>query len=330
MTLKTPPFWYDTTKPTPPLADLAARVYGLAHQWHQSRGKAQQVPIPVICVGNLVAGGGGKTPVALALMDMICNGGLAKNPCFLTRGYGGSLAGPVLVTESIARADMVGDEPILLSHHAPVIVSHDRVAGARHALGLNHDMVIMDDGLQNPSLHKDLKLIVIDGASGFGNEKLLPAGPLRTPLHRGLGMADAFIIIGHDLHGIESRLPAGRPVYRATATYSGTWTPDAGYLAFCGIAQPGKFRAGLAQAGINVVEFRDFADHYAYTPFDLETLAETAKTRSLRLITTEKDAARLPPDFIQGQDFDILSMSLVWDPASETALSAQIQTIRPS
>ncbi|MGZ9096948.1 MAG: tetraacyldisaccharide 4'-kinase [Micavibrio sp.] len=326
MIRKTPSFWYDTNAASSrhiatALSSLSA-VYALGHLAHQKLTRAHKADIPVICIGNLTAGGSGKTPTALAVMDLVKNAALAKNPCFLSRGYGGILSGPVTVDKATHTARDVGDEPLLLAAKAPTIIAADRVAGARFAHAMGHDLIIMDDGLQNPALHKNLSLVVIDGATGFGNGLLLPAGPLRTPVWRGLKQADAVLLIGADHHNVLAQIPEGKPVLRATVEATLPAHPAGSYFAFCGIAHPDKFRRSLESSGLNIAGLDSYPDHHPYTAEDIDNLKKKAAAQNARLITTAKDAARLPSD----GTFDILPIALHWDKDSSHQMSQLIQT----
>lgn len=315
MRLKAPSFWYKppgiTSVPLVPLSCLYRAGHGLRH----AVARPYKAKMPVVCIGNIVAGGSGKTPSALAVMHLIHYAALAERPCFLTRGYGGSLKGPVTVDKDRHSAQLVGDEPLLLALEAPTVVSANRKKGARYAEDRHFDLIVMDDGLQNPGLEKDISFVVIDGATGFGNGRVLPAGPMRERAGAGLGKADAFILIGNDRHNVRASLPAGKPVFAATLEVSNEWIKDGDsiHVAFCGIAHPDKFRQTLASADINVAAFHAFPDHYNFLPDDLERLADDAAGRKARLITTAKDAARLPADFTRRHIVDVLPVQLGWD-----------------
>jgi tetraacyldisaccharide 4'-kinase len=317
MQLKTPRFWYERKRsvfsllllPFSWLYRFARWLLGIAppHSYKPA--------VPVICVGNLVAGGSGKTPAALALMAELKGGALPpQNPVFLSRGYGGSRKAAGLVDPARDRAAAVGDEPLLLARAAPVIVAASRADGARLAERHGFDLIVMDDGLQNDSLIKDLAFVIVDGAAGFGNRLHLPAGPLRISLAEGFARADAFIIIGADETGVAGSLPAGIPVFQARLR------PDAAridtlrpYIGFCGIGRPEKFRRTLAESGIETARWHAFADHHAYSAAELNRLAREARDYGARLITTEKDAIRIPADWKDRDLLDTLPVHLEWD-----------------
>jgi tetraacyldisaccharide 4'-kinase len=250
----------------------------------------------VICVGNLVAGGAGKTPVALALARRLLARGRA--PHFLTRGYGGRLAGPVRVDPAAHTARAVGDEALLLAAMAPAWVAHDRPAGARAAAAAGAQTIVMDDGHQNPSLGKDLAILVIDGGYGFGNRRVIPAGPLREPIGEGLARADAVVVVGVDECGIAREIGGRVPLLRAriAPTPGQDELADRDVVAFAGIGRPEKFFATLADLRCRIVAAHAYADHHAYAPDEIMRLADEAGAKRATLVTTAKDAVRLPPE----------------------------------
>jgi tetraacyldisaccharide 4'-kinase len=255
--------------------------------------------IPVLCAGNFTVGGSGKTPTAIAAARILIVAG--KRPFFLSRGYGGRLAGPVRVDAQ--PADDVGDEPLLLARVAPTIVARDRPAGAAAAVQAGADAIIMDDGWQNPSLAKDLVIAVLDGRRGIGNGRVFPAGPLRAPLHSQLDHADALLVIGPPGSGAEPAIAAGQR--RNLPRFDGELAPEpaaiaklagARVLAFAGIADPGKFFATLEANGIAVAARRSFLDHHRFSVREIADLLAQADRERLALVTTEKDLARLAGD----------------------------------
>jgi len=278
---ETPPFW------AWPLAP-AAWAYSAAGAIKQRFARPKAVSVPVFCIGNLTAGGVGKTPVALTFARQLCNRGLP--PFFLSRGYGGRLKGPVRVDPDIHSAREVGDEPLLLSSTAPVIVSADRAAGAAMAVSLGARAIVMDDGFQNFGLAKDLAVVVADGQQGFGNRQVLPLGPLREPVARGLARADAVVQVGGG-----APLPvADTPVLQARLR-SLAMAPKGPLVAFAGIGRPDKFFDSLRDAGGQLADAVPFPDHHHFSDGDLSGLAARARAFGATLITTEKDAVRLPP-----------------------------------
>lgn len=294
--MREPDFWW--RPPGLPARLLApfGGVYGAIAAWRMRRA-GETAGVPVVCVGNLTVGGAGKTPTALAIADLLLRAGAA--PFFLTRGYGGRLGGPVRVEAAHSAAD-VGDEPLLLARVAPTIVARDRVKGAAAAVADGARIVIMDDGLQNPSLAKDVRIVVLDGRRGVGNGAVIPAGPLRAPLGTQLERADAVLVLGDPRDSAKAVINAA--VARNVPVLQARLEPDASSLAvlrpqrmmaYAGIASPDKFFATLAAAGIEVAITRGFADHHPYTEADAAALIARATAERLALVTTEKDHVRL-------------------------------------
>ncbi len=224
-----------------------------------------------------------------------------RRPFFLTRGYGGKLAGPVRVDRQ--RADLVGDEPLLLARIAPTIVARDRPAGAAAAADAGADVIVMDDGLQNPSLTKDFAIAVVDGRRGIGNGRVFPAGPLRAPFASQLDCVDAVIVIGEASPAADAAMKAaaarGLPVLRAelrpdrAAAAALAGRP---VLAFAGIADPDKFFATLESCGIPAAVRARFPDHHRYTSAELAAILARAEREQLTPVTTEKDMVRMSGD----------------------------------
>jgi tetraacyldisaccharide 4'-kinase len=293
--MKAPGFWWREPGIAAALLAPFATIYGAvaARRLTQAGARAE---IPVICVGNPTVGGAGKTPTAIAIARLLIAAG--ERPMFLTRGYGGRLAGPVMV-EPTHSAAQVGDEPLLLARVAPAVVAEERVSGARFAKAHGASVIVMDDGFQNPALTKDLAILVVD-ARGIGNGRVVPAGPLRAPLEPQLARAAALLVVGAGAPAVEK---AARE--RGVAVFHGALEPDAGavaalrgrkILAFAGIGDPEKFFATLAQAGIDAPVRRGFADHHRYSAAEARALIRAAEQDKLDLLTTEKDLARLQDD----------------------------------
>jgi tetraacyldisaccharide 4'-kinase len=250
------------------------------------------VGAPVICVGNFVVGGAGKTPTALEVAN-VCRG-LGLSPGFLTRGYRGREAGPFLVSPSVHATRDVGDEAHLLAQSAPTVLSADRPSGARLLVSLGANVIIMDDGFQNPSLNKDLALVVLDAQRGNGF--VFPAGPLRAPLRQQAMMADAVVVVGEGTGGKGVRMAAraGRPILRAhVEPVRRRGLKRRPYLAFAGIGDPQKFYSLLSSTGASIGHTISFPDHHHFTHSDCEAIMAEAKSRGLIPITTEKDRVRL-------------------------------------
>lgn len=296
--MRAPAFWW---RPPGLLAWLLSPIgwaYG-AITLRRMRRPGADCGVPVICVGNFVAGGAGKTPTAIALADMLAQRG--ETPFVLMRGYGGSLRGPVEVHPQHHAARAVGDEPLLMARHARTVVARDRVAGASLARALGASVIVMDDGLQNPSLAKRWRLAVVDGASGVGNGLCLPAGPLRAPLDAQLGEIDTVLVIGPGAAGEAVAAAAGRrgiacltarlePAAEASARLSGQPV-----LAVSGIGRPEKFAGTLRDAGARIVAERAYGDHHPYTADDVAAIVAEATLYDSLVATTEKDMVKLAP-----------------------------------
>ncbi|MGJ3260512.1 MAG: tetraacyldisaccharide 4'-kinase [Rhodospirillales bacterium] len=269
-------------------------VYGAVTASRARRPAAWEAPVPVICVGNAVMGGAGKTQVAIDLAGRLTRAG--KTPHILTRGYGGRFNGTVRVDPETHTADDVGDEALLLAEHAPVWRGADRVRDAQAACDAGAGVIVMDDGFQNPALAKTLNLLVVDGDYGFGNGRVFPAGPLREPVESALARAGAAVVIGGDADALG--LPASLPLFRASVRPA---TAAAGLsgktaIAFAGIGRPEKFFRTLADAGVTLAATHAFADHHAFRPDELKPLIAAANDAGAVLVTTAKDIVRVPGD----------------------------------
>ncbi|MEQ8666981.1 MAG: tetraacyldisaccharide 4'-kinase [Rhodospirillales bacterium] len=314
--MKSPAFWRPGMGGALALALAPAGcLYGMATALRLRFGRTTRPVVPVICVGNLVAGGAGKTPVVIDLVARLRSRGV--NVHVLTRGYGGTVFGPHLVNEADGAAD-VGDEALLLARTAPTWVADDRSKGCRHAVQGGAEAIILDDGFQDPSVAKDLSLVVVDGGFGFGNGYLIPAGPLREPVHVGLRRADAMVVIGGDQHNVAVRAPAGVAVARVGAALDPVVRDlaDRRVLAFAGIGRPDKFFDALADAGLTLAETRGFPDHHPYSPAELQRLQDDAALLDAVLVTTEKDLVRLSPADRHG----IVAAPLILDWADEAVI----------
>src|SRR5262245_59414230 len=297
--MQAPAFWWRDAGLAAALLSPFAAAYGAVSAWRM-RQPGRDLGVPVACVGNLTLGGAGKTPTALMVGRLLKEAG--ERPFFLTRGYGGRLAGPVRVDPAQHDAREVGDEPLLLARLAETIVARDRVAGAEGARQDGASVVVMDDGFQNPSLAKHLALVVVDAARGIGNARVFPAGPLRVPLAAQLARAHALVVVG-DAGGAGAVAAAGadRGLAGCRAQLAPGTRPAAAraprpVLAFAGIGDPEKFFATVQAAGLAAPVRRGFGDHHRYTAAEASALAREADARGLVLLTTEKDAARLAGD----------------------------------
>lgn len=297
--MREPGFWWRKTGLQAALLAPVAAGYGLIAARRMAKDGAR-ADVPVLCVGNFTLGGTGKTPTVMAIAHMLAAAG--ETPFCLSRGYGGSVAGPKRVDVHHDPADHVGDEALLLARAAPTIVSRDRVAGVALAKAEGASVIVMDDGLQNPSLRKDFTLAVVDGTRGIGNAHVFPAGPLRAPLHTQLGRTDALLVMGDD-DGARDVVALAEK--RGLPVLHGHLAPDHGavealkgrkVLAFAGIGHPEKFFKSAREAGIAVTHCRAFPDHHRFTAEEAAKLEMDADSEGLSLLTTEKDRARMTGD----------------------------------
>ena len=299
MPLKTPSWWYRKSGGIAAALSPLAALYGRTAAARLSKAPGYRSRLPVICIGNFTAGGGGKTPTAIAVVKLLK--AMGKKPAILTRGYGGRAKGVVQVAGQ--GADEVGDEPLLLAEAAPTFVSADRVAGAKAIEETDADVIVMDDGFQNASLAKDLNVIVVDAASGLGNGHVIPAGPLRAPLDVQMASANALLVIGEGKKAdalIASFEAAGKPVLRSKIApaphMDPRWLSVLPVIGFAGIARPSKFFATLKSNGARMLASHAFGDHHRFTEKEAKRLLKEADEKSAMLVTTEKDWARLPDD----------------------------------
>ena len=295
--MREPGFWWRRPGLVSSLLAPLGLAYGsIAARRMNKRGAL--AGIPIICVGNFTLGGTGKTPTALTLIALLRD--LGATPFVLTRGYGGATEGPHRVDADEDSAAQVGDEALLLARAAPTVVARDRVLGAAFAKAMGASVVVMDDGLQNPSLAKTLTIAVVDGRRGIGNGEVFPAGPLRAPLTAQMARCDALLVVGdgEGARSVVSRAGA-RPVLH------GRLVPDAAavtalrqrpVLAFAGIGDPDKFFATVEACGIEIARRRAFADHHRFNAEEAAELVMAAEHDALALLTTAKDHARMTGD----------------------------------
>lgn len=294
--MRAPGFWSDPQSLAGHLlSPLGAAVGALTLRRMAKPGL--RAPLPVVCVGNPTVGGSGKTPATRMVVRRLADAG--HRPAVLTRGYGGSLKGPVVVDAARHGAAEVGDEALLHAASGLTVLAHDRPAGAALAAAQGATVIVMDDGFQNPSLVKDLSLLVVDGAAGLGNGRILPAGPLRAPFAPQMARADALLVVGPGAAGdaLAAAVAAGGDtVIRARLAPDpaiAAWLAGRDVLAFCGIGRPAKFVETLGAAGARNAVLRPFPDHHAYVDADARQLLDEAARTGLALVTTEKDRVKL-------------------------------------
>jgi tetraacyldisaccharide 4'-kinase len=321
--MRAPDFWHKDNAIARLLGPLGA-VYGWAVRRNLERAEEYRPAVPVICVGNIVAGGAGKTPVGIALARRLIAAGVKAH--FLTRGYGGTEVGPRAVDLDRHDSVRVGDEALLLAREAPTWVARWRPDGAVAAAQMGAELIIMDDGFQNGSIAKDLSLVVVDGEYGFGNGRTMPAGPCREPPDQGLARADAMVVIGEDKCGLAELARAhDLPLLaaRLVPDRDGADLMGRKVVAFAGIGRPEKFFATLKQCGARLTADHSFPDHHPFTRADIEALLAEAESNEAILVTTAKDAVRLPADL--RARVTVLSVALDWeDPSLLTPLLDRI------
>lgn len=302
--MKTPKFWQDDNWKSILLTPLG-KLYALATKLRLRYKKSHHVDIPVICIGNLTAGGTGKTPTAISLALLLQSAGIYPN--FISRGYHGTLQN-TQVDSTRHTPQQVGDEPLLLAQIAPTFINADRYQGALMAQANQAECILMDDGFQNPTLYKDLSFVVIDGMYGFGNGRCIPAGPLREHITDGVKRAQAALLINED---------PNIPIKLSIPCFKGKIVPQMPQLennrvvAFAGIGRPEKFYTSLQELGIEIIKTFDFPDHHYYTISELKTILNEAKMGNAQAITTSKDFVKIPPAL--QSEFLVLEISIEWE-----------------
>ncbi|MCF6292225.1 MAG: tetraacyldisaccharide 4'-kinase [Robiginitomaculum sp.] len=313
--MKAPAFWNEkhghaAAPLTRALLTPVSWIYSTIAKNRYEKIQPTKLSVPVICVGNISLGGSGKTPLAMAIAKALLAQG--KNPAFISRGHGGSIKQPTKVDPTIHNYTQVGDEPLLLSEIAPVFIGRDRLQAAQLAIDNGACCLIMDDGFQNPSLHKDLAIITIDTGVGHGNGRVFPAGPLRETVQNAVTRADAIVLIGGekqpDLGGYNGL------VFRSHLQAPDK-APDGKLIAFAGIGRPEKFFSSLRDAGAGLEQEIAFADHQPYTDKHVADLFAWATSSGAKLITTAKDLMRWPEDL--RNELLIWPVELVFDPAND-------------
>lgn len=314
MPLKAPKFWQKENTFLSRILSPLGRLYAWGVRRRIKKIKPYEAKIPVVCVGNLVVGGVGKTPLAVSIAEYFKMNGM--KPVFLTRGYGGGLKN-IIVDLDKHKAEETGDEALLLARVAPTIVDADRARGAKKAEQIGADVIIMDDGFQNPQLLKTFSLVVFDGKRGFGNNQVLPAGPLREPLKEGLKRANAYVVVGKDEFGVKKRISRrfdalpyiGMHIEQDVSKI--VQLSGKKVFAFAGIGYPEKFFDMLREYDCNVVGTRAFSDHHPYTDSEMTDLISAANKADAVLVTTAKDRVRIAPRF--QQDVQVVEAYMVWD-----------------
>ena len=295
MLLKPPDFWQDPPSFMSHCLKPLSLLYQFLGKVRYKRTKAHKITIPVICVGNLVMGGAGKTPTVIAILDLLRQIGFA-HPHVLCSGYGAIIKGIQRVDPLVHDYLRVGDVALLLSAHAPTWAGRNRVKSACLAQEAGADIIVMDDGFQNNSLYKDYNILVIDNLQGFGNQCVFPAGPLREPIHRGLSRANAVVEVCYDyLKNINLNYQHPHRIQAVLRPESVSIRKPV--VAFAGLGYPQKFKNTLEEKKIVIKDFITFADHYPYTLTDMQRLLKIAAYHNAILITTTKDYIRIPPAF---------------------------------
>lgn len=322
--MKTPAFWKNRSLFSTCLVPVSW-VYYRVHQSRMRSYTPQSYPVPVLCIGNVTAGGAGKTPTVIALSQLIAKT-FFLTAHVISRGYGGQLMTATQVDIQKHTAAEVGDEPLLIARHTPCWIAKRRTDAAQAAINAGANLILMDDGLQNPTIQKKASLLVIDGGFGIGNGRMLPAGPLREHWEDALKKASAVCIIGYDSTQIAKQIPAHIPAFyaalKADESTKTQWE-DKRVLAFAGIARPQKFYDTLKELGASLVETKDFGDHHPYSQEEMIALVNLARKLDAQLVTTEKDFVRIPVAF---QPYvDTLVVSLTWQ--DEPAVIAWLKQI---
>ena len=317
--LESPPFWWRAPSWQAAALAPAAAAYGAVARRNLINGKRFELDIPVLCVGNFIAGGGGKTPTAIALAKAAQATGY--HPGFVTRGYGRKARTAMRVDPAVHAVVDVGDEPLLLAAVAPTAVAADRTRSAAMLVAeCGVDFLIMDDGFQSAQLTVDYALIAVDARRGLGNGRVIPAGPLRAPMRAQLDHVDGVVVIGageHRVAVVRRMARAGKTVFRASiAPVDADRLAGMRVLAFAGIADPHKFYETLSGVGATIVATHEFPDHHHFRKADMDALLADAWKEGLHIVTTRKDAVRLktggPSMATFARECDVLDVELVF------------------
>ncbi|MBL8631069.1 MAG: tetraacyldisaccharide 4'-kinase [Rhodospirillaceae bacterium] len=323
--MQPPEFWTHTNGVARILEPLG-RIYGAVTSARADNAHAPRASIPVISVGGLTVGGAGKTPVTLSLTERLQDRG--QKTAVVLRGYGGSLKGPVRVDADLHSSVDVGDEALLHVVQGPTWVARKRIEGVNAAAAAGATVAVLDDGHQHPGIHKDLRIVVIDGQNPWGNGYIFPAGPLRERVSRGLARTDAIVLMGEDRTDFAAQLPSHIPLLKASLVPDPLALSLRGQnvVAFAGIGNPEKFIATLREIGARIVAWHGFEDHQAFGAADIQPLLDEAFAMGALPVTTAKDAVRLSPD--QRQQVNIVSVAVLWkdDAAVDANLSRTFRT----
>ena len=297
-------------------------IYFQLSLWRHKIARSVDIGVPVICVGNIVAGGAGKTPTVMYLGKLLSK---RLKVAFLTRGYGGAFSGPIKVNPHKHTFQDVGDEALLLSKIAPTWVSQNRLDGGLAAKLDGAQIILMDDGFQNPTIGKMFSILVFDGPYGLGNNQLIPSGPLRETLGRGMSRADAVVIIGEDLHDLQSKIPENIPLFSVTTSpiISKKLKVAKSVIGFAGIGRPRKFLETLKTLNVEIQDFVPFPDHHKFRNSEIEDLIRRASETGAQLVTTTKDFVRLPPNTKNS----IIAMDIELNWANQNQIKALLEQV---
>ena len=309
--LRAPKFWNTEDSGLIKILDPISKLYSFISNVRLNSVVPVKASVPVVCVGNVVLGGAGKTPT----VELVCNILREKfqDPHILTAGYGGYLKNVVRVDPKLHSYLQVGDEALLSATVAPTWVGRNRVNSGKAAVACGADVLIMDDGFQNNSLEKDLKILVVDSRQAFGNGHLFPAGALRETPVTGVNKSDIVLIIGERNEELEDKIKAIKPsipIFRAKLEVTSPVVVENNrVVGFCGLGYPQKFKKTLLDCGYELIDFVSFSDHHPYTITEIQKLITGAKSVDATLITTRKDFVKIPAVF--KNEISVIEIKLV-------------------
>lgn len=307
--MKAPQFWHKKSLISFLLLPVSW-LYGIAMVGRYLLVTSKRIDKPIICIGNLIAGGAGKTPVAIEIGRILKE--LEVDFAYLSYGYGRKSDKFLQVFSGETSVNEAGDEPILLSEVQDTFVTSNRISGAETIAQMEtKQLIILDDGFQNPFLFKDLQILVVDAGYGFGNEFLMPAGPLREPVFFGSKRADLVVIIGEDKTNIARYFSDKSIIYGKIIPINSESFIGKNVIAFCGIGRPRKFFDSLKNTGAKIIKKIQYADHYLYSNRDLKGLIALAKNNNAKLVTTKKDWVRIEPDY--QSEIEFLDIKIEFD-----------------